>query len=41
MEMVMIDTLGAMSRHGYGLFGWGDNLAGGATFLGMGSRVTV
>ena len=22
MEMVTIDTLGAMQRHGYGLFGW-------------------
>ena len=22
MEMIVIDTLGAMQRHGYGLFGW-------------------
>ena len=22
MEMIVIDTLGAMQRHGYGMFGW-------------------
>jgi hypothetical protein len=41
MEMITTDTLGAMSWHGCGMLGWCDNLAGGAAFLGMGSRVMV